>query len=289
MTRGTIRAWFLVHKWTSLACTLFLLMLCLTGLPLIFHDEIEAASGQGPAPVAGPPSSGDAPGLVSLDTVVARALATRPGEVPLFMAFDNASPLVTVTTGPRPDAPAAAMTLHLLDRTTGRPTGAPPANDSRVMGVLPPPHTHMFPRAPGVVLLGGVGFVFFAREPAPGVQDEFVCAGRDIRDRLPPPGTPTPRPCSRNCGKHCSATPRGACRDYRLSNPLVYPRRLHKDMRQSGEPPASGGHWGRLNPIPCAHRWHPPQMRTTPTKGWGTAVETAAQAHARHRPLFLTG
>ena len=37
----SIKAWFLVHKWTSLICTLFLLMLCLTGLPLIFHEEID--------------------------------------------------------------------------------------------------------------------------------------------------------------------------------------------------------------------------------------------------------
>ena len=43
MRTGTIRAWGWIHKWTSLVCTLFLLMLCLTGLPLIFHDEIDGA------------------------------------------------------------------------------------------------------------------------------------------------------------------------------------------------------------------------------------------------------
>src|SRR3546814_13794572 len=40
MKRGTVRAWYWVHKWTSLVCTLFLLMLCVTGLPLIFGEEI---------------------------------------------------------------------------------------------------------------------------------------------------------------------------------------------------------------------------------------------------------
>ncbi|MGV8294353.1 PepSY domain-containing protein, partial [Pseudomonas aeruginosa] len=34
--------WRWLDTWSSLACTLFLLMLCLTGLPLIFHDEIDA-------------------------------------------------------------------------------------------------------------------------------------------------------------------------------------------------------------------------------------------------------
>ncbi|HAD63764.1 MAG TPA: peptidase, partial [Alcanivorax sp.] len=43
MQQSTIRAWSAVHKWTSLICTAFMLMLCLTGLPLIFHDEIDAA------------------------------------------------------------------------------------------------------------------------------------------------------------------------------------------------------------------------------------------------------
>ncbi|WZB75480.1 PepSY domain-containing protein [Achromobacter insuavis] len=37
-----LRIWRWLHTWSSLACTLFLLMLCLTGLPLIFHDEIDA-------------------------------------------------------------------------------------------------------------------------------------------------------------------------------------------------------------------------------------------------------
>mgnify|MGYP003918295757 CR=1 FL=1 len=58
MTRSAIRLWYLVHKWTSLACTAFLLMLCLTGLPLIFHDEIDAAMGGTSAQdLAGPASS----------------------------------------------------------------------------------------------------------------------------------------------------------------------------------------------------------------------------------------
>ena len=29
-----LRAWYGIHKWTSLVCMLFLLLLCLTGLPL---------------------------------------------------------------------------------------------------------------------------------------------------------------------------------------------------------------------------------------------------------------
>ena len=46
MTRRSIRFWFLVHKWSSLVSTAFLLMPCVTGLRLVFHDEIDAAFGE---------------------------------------------------------------------------------------------------------------------------------------------------------------------------------------------------------------------------------------------------
>ena len=38
-----MKTWSAVHSWTSLVSTLFLLMLCVTGLPLIFASEIEHA------------------------------------------------------------------------------------------------------------------------------------------------------------------------------------------------------------------------------------------------------
>ncbi|WP_043113288.1 PepSY domain-containing protein, partial [Pseudacidovorax intermedius] len=40
MDSKTIKTWAWVHKWSSLVCTAFMLLLCLTGLPLIFHHEI---------------------------------------------------------------------------------------------------------------------------------------------------------------------------------------------------------------------------------------------------------
>lgn len=41
MTTSALRKWSWAHKWSSIICTLFMLMLCITGLPLIFHDEID--------------------------------------------------------------------------------------------------------------------------------------------------------------------------------------------------------------------------------------------------------
>ena len=153
--------WFLVHKWTSLICTVFLLMLCLTGLPLIFHDEIDALTQT--SPLLGKPgvaSSGQAVGLLSLDDMLARALAARPGEVPTFMAFDNKQPLMTITTAPAPNSPGSAMTVQLWDRSTGLPVGK--VEDSGMMPFLLQLHTDMFLGLPGMLFLGAMGVLFVA-------------------------------------------------------------------------------------------------------------------------------
>ena len=162
MTRRAIRGWRLVHRWTSLICTLFLLLLAVTGLPLIFHDEIDALTGHAPAIRAGAPSSGTSPGLLPLDTVLATALAARPGEVPLFMAFDNASPVMTVTTGPRPDAAAAQMTLQSIDRASGRIVGREPGEGGGVVAFLLQLHTDMFLGLGGELFLAAMGALFLA-------------------------------------------------------------------------------------------------------------------------------
>jgi uncharacterized iron-regulated membrane protein len=70
-------------------------MLCLTGLPLIFHDEIDAALDDSTWQPANP----DGP-LLSLDRMLDAALENRPDHVPLFMSFDIDRPVVNVTSGP---------------------------------------------------------------------------------------------------------------------------------------------------------------------------------------------
>jgi uncharacterized iron-regulated membrane protein len=161
VTHRAIRGWFLVHKWTSLVCTAFLLMLCLTGLPLIFHHEVVALTEAQPAYAhPGIGSSRDAPGLLPLDAMLARALAMRPREVPVFMAFDNDTPVLTVTTAPRPDSPASAMHIQSFDRSSGLPVGQP--EEKGVMHLLLEFHTDMFLGLPGMLFLGAMGLVFVA-------------------------------------------------------------------------------------------------------------------------------
>ena len=157
----SFRAWYLVHKWSSLVPMAFLLLLCVTGLPLIFHDEIDALLGQDyEAKLAGPASAQSG---LPLDTMLAAALAQRPGEVPLFMAFSNDSPLLTVTTGPRADAPETEMTLLFLDRATGKAIG--PAPSGGIMDVVLSLHTDLFLGLPGMLFLGSMGALSAASAP----------------------------------------------------------------------------------------------------------------------------
>lgn len=156
MTRNTIRAWSVVHKWTSLVSTAFMLMLCLTGLPLIFHHEIDEALGTHgayEAPPLGTPT-------LSLDRMMAVALAERPGEVPLYLSFDEDRPVINVTTGPRPDAADQDMHFASFDWTNAQ--ALPPHQEGGVMDFILTLHIEMFMGLPGMLFLGFMGLVVFA-------------------------------------------------------------------------------------------------------------------------------
>ena len=154
MTRRSLHGWQLVHKWSSIVCTAFLLMLCLTGLPLIFHDEIDDLAGG-----HGALALGKADLLhKSLDEMMRIAFAGRPNEVGLFMSFDEDRPVVNITTGPRPDAGAEEMTIRSFDLRSGEMVGAIELNG--VMDWLLQLHTDLFLGLPGMLFLGAMGLLF---------------------------------------------------------------------------------------------------------------------------------
>ncbi len=155
MSRDTLRVWTLVHKWTSLVCTAFLLMLCLTGLPLVFHDEIDRATDHSPKIVAPP----GAP-LRSLDDVLDVALKARPGEVPVFMSFDVDRPVVNVTSGPRPDVPETDMHFASIDRVSGQILA--PRSAGGITDFLLRLHRDLLLGNPGLYFIGVIGAVFVA-------------------------------------------------------------------------------------------------------------------------------
>lgn len=155
MRRATIKAWFLVHKWTSLACTAFLLLLFVTGLPLVFRAELGHLVGAVPevAPVpAGTPRA-------DVDLLIDKALAQYPGDVPLFFGWDADSPTVYVNTGARPDTPPPQMHTVIMHEYTGEILPATPFNQG-VMYFIYRLHTDLFVGLAGTLFLGAVALLF---------------------------------------------------------------------------------------------------------------------------------
>ncbi len=101
MTARSLKVWYRVHKWTSLACTLFLLMLCLTGLPLIFKDEIGIWSGTTVLP---PEMAPDAP-LASVDRMIEDARRRRPDDKVMYVSRSDDQPAWFVGMGKTVNAP----------------------------------------------------------------------------------------------------------------------------------------------------------------------------------------
>ena len=90
MTRRSLRGWLWVHKWASLVCTLFLLIICVSGLPLVLKDELEDLL-DGGLPYAQVPA--ETPN-VSLDRLAARSRTMYPGETILSIFSDDDEPKI---------------------------------------------------------------------------------------------------------------------------------------------------------------------------------------------------
>ena len=116
MTPKALRKWSWAHKWSSIICTLFMLMLCITGLPLVFHEQIdELLHGQVEAAVV---PEGTPP--ASLDRVVAGDVAAMPGQVPHFLIWDHDDPnAMLVSVGKSIDADPADNRIVRVDAHTG--------------------------------------------------------------------------------------------------------------------------------------------------------------------------
>ena len=153
----TLRSWSFIHKWTSLICTIFLLLLCITGLPLIFHEEIEHLSGEAEAPAM----PADTPEL-SMDQMVEAAQAHIPDKLVRYMIWDAEehphTTLVNMSTSM--DAPPDDMWLVALDSRTGAVLDEP--NDKGFMYLMLKLHTDMFAGLPGMLFLGFMGLLFAA-------------------------------------------------------------------------------------------------------------------------------
>jgi len=154
MTPVAIRRWYVVHKWSSLIPTVFLIVLCATGLPLIFRDELQDMLGD-EAPL--PAVAADAV-PARLDELVSRALAARPGEVMQFLSFSDDRPVVFATTAPTIDSPPERAFVQPFDLRSGQALAPPPLRRGFLYFMLRL-HEDLFLDLPGKLFLGLMGIL----------------------------------------------------------------------------------------------------------------------------------
>lgn len=158
MISGTrpLRRWHWVHKWSSIICTVFMLMLCITGLPLIFHHEIDHLLHEEVDPSVVPPGTPKA----NLDQAVANAMAKFPGQVPHFLVFDRDEPnALLISIGPTIKANPVNNRFARVDTHTGAFLDSPDVT-GRFTYIMLKLHTDMFAGLPGKLFLGLMGILF---------------------------------------------------------------------------------------------------------------------------------
>ena len=152
-----IRTWSLLHKWSSLVCTAFMLLLCVTGLPLIFHHELGELLG---TEVEAPRLPASTPHL-SLDRVLDIARAQYPERVVQYASQEpDSTDVWFVTMTPTP-APTDDFKQVAVDARTGAVLPRPPL-DQGFLWVMNKLHVDLFAGMPGKLFLGAMGLLLLA-------------------------------------------------------------------------------------------------------------------------------
>ena len=155
MSNGSRRVWSWIHTWSSLVCTAFMLLLCLTGLPLIFSDEIDELTGQG---FVHPQLPADTP-RATADAVAASAVARHPDKVPLYLFAEEHDPnLWYVKLDTRVDTDESRAILLGVDARTAEVLGAPAFNEG-FMAVMYRLHVDLYAGLWGKLFLGFMGLL----------------------------------------------------------------------------------------------------------------------------------
>jgi uncharacterized iron-regulated membrane protein len=156
MKSKTLRGWYAVHRWTSLICTINLLLLCVTGLLLIFHHEIDDLLGQGhqsAAVAAGTPRP-------TLQQLVDKTLAANPGTAMKSLSFfgEDGDHFVGVRIGPPGVASLREGTSVFYNADSGDKHAL--GGDETFTGFILKLHVNLFLGFPGQLFIGVVGLVF---------------------------------------------------------------------------------------------------------------------------------
>jgi uncharacterized iron-regulated membrane protein len=160
MSPAHLRRWSWIHKWSSLVCTIFMLLLCLTGLPLIYHHEIGHLLGNDieapPLPAALAAAHQAEPVRADLDRVIAAARARYPDKIMMYMSQELDEPaLWFLTMGANPTDPNFKSIA--IDARTAQFVGEPPIEGGGFMQLMFHLHVDLFAGMWGKLFLGAMG------------------------------------------------------------------------------------------------------------------------------------
>lgn len=156
-----LRRWHWIHTWSSLVCTLFLLLICLTGLPLVFSEEIN--NWLKPHTYVSLPD--DAP-RASLDRLAAIGRRMYPGQVIDSFFIDDDEPQVYLWMVPSFEAlKANPKVMHFIrfDARTAQVLETSKSLEEQqhtFMGVMLMLHTELFAGLPGELFLAVMALLF---------------------------------------------------------------------------------------------------------------------------------
>lgn len=154
MKASTVRAWYRTHKWSSLLCTAFLLMACLTGLPLVFSEQLESILEPhvAPADIAGPSTA-------NLDAMVSIAQTHFPSLHPFSIYWDDDEPRVFVTMSPSDKPKDGEIRQAVFDAHTGHLLEIP-HNGFHLLNFILEMHRALFLGLTGELVMGLMALSF---------------------------------------------------------------------------------------------------------------------------------
>jgi uncharacterized iron-regulated membrane protein len=154
MTARSLRTWAWLHKWSSLVCTVFMLLLCLTGLPLIFAHEIAHLTGK----AVELPQSGANEKLLPLEEVIAAGRARHPDRMVQYASPDDEDPRLWYVTLTRTLDPTDDFRSVAVDGRSATVL-AEPRFDEGFMFWMFKLHVDLFAGLPGKLFLGLMGLL----------------------------------------------------------------------------------------------------------------------------------
>lgn len=149
MQSHSLRRWYQLHRWTSLVCTVFLLMSCITGLPLIFGDELEQIGKSNVEAAIEIPA-------IPLQHFLELALARHPGAHPAFITIEEDAPEVRVAVVGKA---IQGRVIDVFHAGTAAPLTSATQGNSFMEKVLAL-HRGLFAGVPGELFMGVMALLF---------------------------------------------------------------------------------------------------------------------------------